>query len=65
MHSGGVLQTRLGMEEKIDPFSFGNRFLCGELDRIDAVGCLVLPELSSISSRKTTRGLQDLAAFRR
>src|SRR5882757_8105279 len=29
------------MEEKIDPFSFGNRFLCGELDRIDAVECLV------------------------
>src|SRR5215467_7543704 len=30
-----------GMEEKIDAFSFGNRFLCGELDRIDAVECLV------------------------
>src|ERR1700691_3834888 len=29
------------MEEKIDPFSFGNRFLGGELDRIDAVECLV------------------------
>src|ERR1700722_270762 len=30
-----------GMEEKIDPFSFGNRLLDGELDRIDAVECLV------------------------
>src|SRR5262249_43260300 len=29
------------MKEKIDPFSFGNRFLCRELDRIDAVECLV------------------------
>src|SRR5438128_8720487 len=29
------------MEEKIDRFSFGNRFLGGELDRIDAVECLV------------------------
>jgi hypothetical protein len=29
------------VEEKIDAFGFGNRFLCGELDRIDAVECLV------------------------
>ena len=30
-----------GMEEKIDRFSFVNRFLRGELDWIDAVECLV------------------------
>jgi hypothetical protein len=29
------------MEEKIDRFSFDNRFLDGELDRIDAVERLV------------------------